>query len=75
VINRHKNKSYFKISKVEDIWKDNSCDLIRHCHSMCRKGLQKLHNIASRFKTFAGDHDIYGESVFVSNQTTSCHIP
>jgi hypothetical protein len=36
---RHKNMSYFKISEVEDMWKGNSCDLIRHCHSICRKVL------------------------------------
>jgi len=67
--------SYFKISKVEDMWKDNSSGLIRHCHSICMKVLRKSQNIASSFKVFAGDSDIYGEIVFVSNQNTSCHIP
>ena len=72
---RHKNMSFFKISKVEDMWKDNSCDLIRQCHSMCRKVLWKSQNIASRSKVFAADPEVYGEIVFVSNQTMSCHIP
>jgi len=71
---RHKNMSYFKMSKVEVMWKDNSCGLIRHCHSIFRNVLRKSQNIASRSKVFAGDSEIYGETVFVSNQTTSCHI-